>query len=213
MKVAYTVSSGPELIRNIKISLASIEKFFEPKDIIIFYTPPRTLEDEVFLSKYDLRERPKMELGGTYDPQMTRSYFEEIEDDILFFLDTDTEMFRDPRDLLEGDFDMRCEARTDVEGYEAHVGTQFFIFKNGTHRKIAKLWRDKYLEVEKVVKTLLAGPTDEVALYWAVIESKIKVMPLPPGALAGDQIPKHPELIPTEGTYVIHYGLRGKKCS
>jgi hypothetical protein len=211
MKIAYTVSSGELLIRNIKISLASVEKFFQPKEIIIFYTPPYKPEDKVFLSKYELRERPKMELGGGYDPQMTRSYFEEIEDDILFFLDTDTEMFRDPRDLLEGDWDIRCEARTDVEGYEAHIGTQFFIFKNGTHRKIAKLWRQKYLEAESKLSTLLAGPTDEVSLYWAVIESKIKVMSLPSGSLTGDQIPKHPELLPSKDTYVIHYGLSGKK--
>ncbi len=206
MKIGYAFSSGEQLSRNIRISLLSVKRFFNPKDIVIFYTPPYTKEDEQELSEYDLRKKPNLSLGGDYQVYMNRSYFDEVKSPVLFFLDTDTELVKDPRELLAGDFDIKCDARR-VPGYEIHIGAQFFIMKNSCHKELGGAWRQEYLRI----KDENIPCKDETSLYLAVRRLGLKIEGLPPAAIIGDQIPEHNDLEPKENTYIIHYGSSGKK--
>lgn len=165
MKVAYTVSDIWKIVDQTVLSIKSVRKFFQRGEVVVFYTPPRSKKNQERLSA--LAEVREVEnLTDPFDPwrkgRMSR-YGEKVhlcslDDEVVFFLDADTRVKGDLRDLLEGDFDVALR-RDDWVNDRAlnwdkwramfkRAGKEpidvpnagFMVFKNGTHRDIGDEW-------------------------------------------------------------------------
>jgi len=175
-KVVYTVSDVGDLIPCVLRSIESLEKFVSKKNIIVFYTPPRSRENYLKLSNvavvkevdnitkpFDVLAAQKKAKGLPLSP---RHYGEkvhlcEVECENVLFLDADTVVRKDITELLAGNYDFSAlppayemdEAL--VAKAFASIGKDplpqfncgFLIFKNSLHVRIKDLWL-KYINDE-----------------------------------------------------------------
>lgn len=162
VKVVYSVSNKSHLIEETLKSIETLSRFVDEKDIIVFYTPPRSEETikklldvaEVMLVKniskpYAIKKNPvrcgeKCHIGDL-------PYREVI------FLDSDTTVNRNILELVDkGDYDFSARIcwgyhLIDTKIWESMfikrgknpipmVQGGFLIFKNFCHRDIASEW-------------------------------------------------------------------------
>jgi hypothetical protein len=165
MKIAYTFSSVKNMPKDLLKSVETMNCFVGPEDIIVFYTPPRESEHIEMLENLgvDLRlkeHRSRAFSMGRKDPE---SYYTDktwlctVEDDEVIFLDCDTVVLDDPREILKGEFEFKARPgsfsseksdkkwRREFEKRDLPVmdwmpNAGVLAFKNGSHREIEDDW-------------------------------------------------------------------------
>lgn len=167
VKFVYTLSDERDLVSLTIKSIKSLLRFTNKENIIVFYTPPRSSQNLVKLSRLAVVKQV---------PSLTKSFFVkqhnstgrygekihlcDVDCPNVVFLDCDTIVKKNLLPLLEGDFDFA--ARCDIDGktgqivWESEVwksmfkkvgrkpipmpNSGFMIFKNYCHRKIREEW-------------------------------------------------------------------------
>lgn len=165
MKFFYTVSSVQLQYPRAKKPMASqIDYFFhsveslrevmgtEP-EIVLYYTPPHTDEDMDRLKAFSpvVREsRIPYPPGGSHrrrftpynllnDRIMNRAYISEIDDTIVFSPDTDIKYKKDPRGLLDENYDVIAYIGR-YDDAPPFISLRFLIFQNSSHKGIGDKW-------------------------------------------------------------------------
>ena len=141
-------------------SLKSIRRFIDRKNIVVFYTPPRSQKNYNIFNKYAIvkevdDETPpfkylKRSPASRYGEVI--GHFEKVSSPNLFIFDCDTIIKKDIKELLDGDFDVAYRPATmykyvDKAKWEKLCSEYnkkpipipnkgFMIFKNNTHKKI-----------------------------------------------------------------------------
>lgn len=118
MKIAYTFSSVKNMPKDLLKSIKTTRSFVEADDIIVFYTPPREPEHIDMLENLgvDLRLREHRSRAFSMGKEDVKSYYTDktwlctVGDDQVIFLDCDTVVLEDPREILEGDFEFNARA-------------------------------------------------------------------------------------------------------
>jgi hypothetical protein len=158
--VAYCVCDKGKMVEELITSLKSIEQFIDRKNLVIFYTPPRSKKNIDIFSKYAivkevenitppfkyLKNRPPSRFGEII------GHFEKVLSPNLFILDCDTIIKKDITELLVGDYDVAFRPDTmweyvDKKKWEKIFNKYekksipipnkgFMIFKNNIHKKI-----------------------------------------------------------------------------
>jgi len=158
--VAYCVCDKGDMFEELVTSLKSIEQFIDRKNIVVFYTPPRSKNNHNIFNKYAivkevdnithpfkyLKKRPPSRFGEII------GHFEKVSSPNLFILDCDTIIKKDITKLLDGDFDVAFRPDTmwkyvDKQKWENLFfehnkksipipNKGFMVFKNNTHKKI-----------------------------------------------------------------------------
>lgn len=159
--VFYTLSDIRRYPRFIDKSLESIEKFVEPKNIIIVYTPPLNTEhiEKLKSRGYQVHIKPKPEVDWRF---AAKNYLCDVETENLFFIDCDTIIYKDIIQLLsENNYLFAARVgRTSSVGNEVWENTfekfnlkplpmfnsGFMIFRKNLHNQIKKDWM-KYLKM------------------------------------------------------------------
>jgi len=160
--VAYTLSDKGNMVNDILVSLKSLSRFVDRRNIVVFYTPPMTRDTMGQLFEYakvitcDNISKPFVfqERRGPsgYGEKL---HICDLESENVFFLDCDTVIKKDLGKLLEGDYDFAARAVSMLDfnlktwyylfqKYEkdpvSMYNTGFLIFKNWTHNKIKEDW-------------------------------------------------------------------------
>ncbi len=165
VKFVYTVSDRGDMIRDVLRSIKSLRRFADREEIVVFYTPPRSQSSLEELSKLaEVKLVPNVtepfvfrkERGpGRYGEKV---HLCDVDCENVVFLDADTVVRKDIRELLQGDYDF--SSRIGEAYYEkdfdmkiwremfARYGAEpipmpnagFMIFKNWCHRDIKDLW-------------------------------------------------------------------------
>ena len=199
MKVVYTVSDKGSMIEDVLKSLSTIRRFIDKNDIIIYYTPPRSEENFDKLSslavvlKAENITKPFLFQKNRFGRYGEKIHLCDVNDPTVMFLDADTLIKKDIRELIKGDYDF--SARVGISGYKDFnqyiwsemfrridkkpiylPNTGFMIFKNYTHREIKEEWlkytNDPYLPNPHPS----SNAKEEYALALAVSGKKIKWM-------------------------------------
>lgn len=163
-KFTYTLSSQGDLVGGVMQSIKSLLNWVDPRDIIVFYTPPRHHADQDALTELgvDLRETDNQTLAFSIRSGFDASHYGEkvqigeIDADTVVFLDCDTVILDDPEVVIAGDFDFKArpgsydvseeEWRSMFQAYgEEYLSWMpnagFMVFKNRTHQKVQSDWR------------------------------------------------------------------------
>jgi len=195
--IVYTLSDKGNMVKDILSSLKTASKYEEKEDIIVFHTPPIKQETVRKLSRYatviqtsNVTE-PFTFVGhrgpGQYGEKVQLCY---VDRENVLFLDCDTEIRKDPIELLEGDFDFA--GRVSPMGYfdirnwcklfrdygREPIGmfnTGFIIFKNYAHHKIGDKWMF-YLNEDLPQLHPYSYHKDQYALSLAVSDLKIRYL-------------------------------------
>ncbi len=56
--------------------------------------------------------------NSCYDKYMNRLHIKDIDEDEIIMLDVDTEMIKDPHDLFNDNFEIKCDFRVNLKGYK-----------------------------------------------------------------------------------------------
>lgn len=169
VKIVYTTSDVRDLVPLTLKSLKSLSKFTDKKNIIVFYTPPRSNRNLVKLQQLAVVKQASniIKPFRVHQHQIGR-YGEKIhicDVDCLnvIFLDCDTVIKKDLTPLLDGEFDFAARSeifdfatRSKLQEYQSSWETMFkqfnkkpipmpnsgfMIFKNYCHKKIGEEWR------------------------------------------------------------------------
>lgn len=169
-KVVYSVSDNSDLIPRALDSIRSLRKFIGRDNVIVFYTPPASIENYQALSK--LANVIKTE--NITKPFDTRGYDEkgapkgvhrygekihlcDVDFPNVVFLDADTIVKKDISPLLDGDFDFFARPPKQINNtfnpkvwkmmFESinkkpvpMFNAGFLIFKNYLHVRIRDIW-------------------------------------------------------------------------
>lgn len=161
-KYVYTCSSRSNMVELLEKSICSLKKYVDSQDVVVYFTPPINRKDIETLENLgvDVRERSHFDesrqitgfdLPGHYSD---KAYLTEIQSENIVFLDCDTLVIQDIREVVKGDFKFRArtvgnispawgkflhEYNTEYVFPEVNAG--FLIFKKGFHRKIAEDYR------------------------------------------------------------------------
>lgn len=192
--LVYTLSDKGNMVKDILSSLKTASKFFDKKDIIIFHTPPRKEETTRKLSHYaTVVLTENITAPFTFRRHIGAGQYGEkiqlcnVDRENIIFLDCDTKIMKDPRKLLDGDYDFagRVAPMGDFDigkwcnlfkmfGKEAigMFNAGFIILKNNTHKKIRKDWLF-YLNEDLPKLHPNAYHKDQYSLSLAVSDLKI----------------------------------------
>lgn len=146
------LASYPELLDN---SLESLLRFADPGDVAVHYTPPL---DYSHVSRLTDRGLTVILHQDTYvdSGQAMKLYMADVDCERLVFLDADTVVYRDPRPLFDGSWDVAARPPPandsldwdlywelcDEHGVEPipYLSTGFVMFDGGIHRRIRSDW-------------------------------------------------------------------------
>jgi len=162
MKVVYSVSDvaphGKPLVEDAVRSLQGVRKFIPKEDVIVFYTPPVSQKGYERLLKLAevkvatninapaFRTSPQAQEGKFLD----KLWLTAVDDDTVIFLDCDTIITKDPRQLI-GDYDFaaRKEQLYGTRNWDMRLWTELcggnnipcpntgvMVFRNGLHKKL-----------------------------------------------------------------------------
>jgi hypothetical protein len=158
-KFVYTLSDVGDLVRLTVKSIKTLHKFVDKSNVIVFCTPPMRDRSISRLSNLAMVEQvhnltaPFLVADhkvGRYGEKLRVC---DVDCHIVFFLDCDTLIKKNPLKLLEGDFDFSVRGRS--TRYAKEVEEMFkkynrepislpnsgvMIFKNSLHRKIRDEW-------------------------------------------------------------------------
>lgn len=195
VKYVYTLSSVGAMFERAFFSIKSLSQFIDPKNIVVFFTPPRDNTETEYLKQLgvDLRlVENTTDAFAAFDTEQhygEKTWLTTIEDDTVVFLDCDTLIFGDIRDVIEGEFDFKARPGTsevlqpgwrklfdrfNEEYLEWMPNAGFLIFKNGIHREIGDKWR-KYIQTDLNYRHR-ANHKEQYALALCVGNSKTEEM-------------------------------------
>ena len=144
------------------LSIKTLSRYVSTTDIIVFFTPPR---DKLHIEKLealgvDVRKKQNRteEFVAFDNPQNygEKTWISTVEDSEVVFLDCDTFVLGDIKQVLEGDFEFK--AREDEKVHqpewtemfnrfdEAYMdwmpNAGFIVFKNNLHQRIGDKWTE-----------------------------------------------------------------------
>lgn len=195
-KWCYSVSDVRDLVNETIISARSLLKFVDNENIIIFYTPPRTLKNfkrlnkvGKVISKKNITEMIKVQKGlGRYGEKFHALFYP---CEKMIFIDSDTLITREFEKTLQGDFEFsgriapnffNLNQQTWAEMFKRRekpiipmINTGYMIFKKHLHNRIADEVL-KYMNGPMLKPDLASNQKDQYALTLAVADKKIKWM-------------------------------------
>lgn len=162
-RFVYSLSNKNKLIKNFMKSVKSLNKYVHRNKIFVYYTPPLDYDNLSKLSKYAEIKITK----NITKPFIFRSnrglgrYGEKVhlcetKSDVVFFLDCDTIIKKNPLELIKGDYDFSARIGSGYYDFDMTLwgnmfrkrgrlpipmpNTGFMIFKNSIHRNLFSLW-------------------------------------------------------------------------
>ena len=226
-KFVYTLSDPQvQLALN---SIKSLRRFVNRDDIVVFCTPPireknihALSRNAVVVESENLTEPFFMAKGkcGRYGEKI---HLCDVDSSRVVFLDCDTVVKKDPRELLDGDFDFSARIGSGYYEFNQYVwmkmfekigkdpipmpNTGFMIFKNNVHKEIRDEWL-KYINSPFLPNPHPSGfPKEQYALALAISGKRIRWMSKKEHAFGW----KKEEL--NIDTYVLHLGTGRAKRS
>lgn len=166
----YTLSSRKRMVQHAIRSIRTLRRWVNAEQITVFYTPPRNDDDRSSLQDLGvcLKEEPNETEAFSMSGNSPSHYGEKIklcriDAGSVIFLDCDTIIAGDIREVIEGNFDFK--ARPGSVGVNSKTWPELFdeferpllrwmpnagfiIFKNRTHKKILQDW--KYFLQEEI---------------------------------------------------------------
>ena len=164
IKYVYTLSSRGHLVLRALHSIRTLSRFVDPADIVVFYTPPRTEADRTVLAGLgvDLREEPAETESFSAFGDEPAHYGEKlklcsVDAETVVFLDCDTLVLGDIREVLDGTFDFKARPGTESprepdwrEMFQRFnrpylrwmPNAGFMIFRNWIHQDIRDSWQE-----------------------------------------------------------------------
>jgi hypothetical protein len=169
-KVVYSVSDNANLIPEALNSIKSLRKFVAKDDVIVIYTPPRSIKNYQALSKiatvqetenitkpFDTKGYDEKGLAKGLHRYGEKAHLCDINFPNVVFLDADTIVKKDISPLLDGDFDFSarppkqinntfnpCVWKTMFDSINKQpvpmFNAGFLIFKNYLHFRIRDSW-------------------------------------------------------------------------
>ena len=197
--VAYCVCDKEKMPEELVSSLESIKRFIDRKNIVVFYTPPKSQKNYDIFNKYAvvkevdnvtppfkyLKKRPPSRFGEII------GHFDKISSPNLFILDCDTIIKKDITEMLEDDYDVAFRPDTMWEFVDKQKWENIFveynkkpipipnkgfmIFKNNTHKKIKNDCM-KYLNSDIPEIWQNSYQKDQYALALALSDYKVKLL-------------------------------------
>ena len=195
VKYVYTLSSVGVMFQRAFFSIKSLSKYVDPKNIVVFFTPPRDNSDTKRLEQLGVDLRLVENTTDAFTAFDTEQHYGEktwlttIEDDTVVFLDCDTVIFDDIQTVIKGDFDFKARPGTsevlqpnwrdlferfDEEYLDWMPNAGFLVFKNGLHREIGDKWR-KYIQTDLNYQHR-ANHKEQYALALSVGNSNVEKM-------------------------------------
>jgi len=161
VKFVYTLSSVSKLPEYAQLSVKSLLQYADAEDIVVFFTPPRNQEDINAFERLgvDLRlVEPRTEPFAAFSSKSyygAKTWLCTVDESSVVFLDCDTFVLDDLREICKGDFDVK--ARPGTTKVKQPEWRQMFnrfeqpyldwmpnagvlVFKNGAHQAIEKDW-------------------------------------------------------------------------
>lgn len=154
----YTCSSKFDMVEQLEESIQSLTKYVKSEQIVVFFTPPISQEDVQRIENLgvEVREKPhyipKSMQVGKYDSPSYYSdkfYFTQVNSENVVFLDCDTLIKGDIRQVLKGDFQFKARlvptdygekwksfAKNHVDNPVPEFNGGFLIFKDYLHKDI-----------------------------------------------------------------------------
>ena len=220
--VFYTLSDIRGYHKFLDNSLKSVERFVEPGNIIVVYTPPINEKhiESLRVRGYQIYVKPTPVGGWRF---AAKNYLCDVETENLIFIDCDTVVYKDIRELLTRDKDYSFAARigkTSSVGDKVWEGTfkkfglrqlpmfnsGFMIFRDGLHNCIKdewieylKMYLSNELELPHKDRTMINQHALTLAISRYVPESNIWYL--------GKEHHSYGE---TRDTYVFHTPGSGK---
>lgn len=220
--VFYTLSDIREYPKFLDNSLKSLERFVEPDNIIVVYTPPINEKhiEKLRLKGYRVHIKPKPEVDWRF---AAKNYLCDVETENLIFLDCDTSIHKNIKELLTKtnySFAARI-GKTHSFGNKIWIDTfekfglkqlpmfnsGFMIFRKNLHNQIKddwmkylKMYLSNELELPHKDRTMINQHALTLAVSQYVPESDIWYL---------DE--KHHSYRLNVETYVTHTPGRGKK--
>ena len=169
-KVIYSVSDNSDLIPRALDSIKSLRRFIARDNVIVFYTPPTSIENYQALSNlanviktenitkpFDTRGFDEKGTAKGFQRYGEKVHLCDVDFPNVVFLDADTVVKKDISPLLNDDFDFSGRAPKQVEyifnpqvwkmmfqNINKHpvpmFNTGFLIFKNYLHFRIRDIW-------------------------------------------------------------------------
>jgi hypothetical protein len=195
-KIIYSVSDVRDLIKDTICSIKTLNKYIDKEDIIIFYTPPRSMRGYDRLSKLgtvikedNLTDEISLRKGlGRYGDKFHALF---VDSPNVIFLDSDTIINGDISRHLEGDYEVSGRIAPNFNNLNMNVwnlmffelgktpipmiNTGYLIFQDHTHNKIAdKVVEYMYADLPRPDPN--SNQKDQYALSLAVSDKKIKWM-------------------------------------
>jgi hypothetical protein len=202
IRYVYTVSDMGAMIPDAIRSIRSLRKYVDKKDIVVFFTPPRSKLSYAILSRLavvkevDNLSKPFVFFGGHgLGRYGEKCHLCDVDSSTVVFLDADTIVKKDLFPLLEGDFDF--SARKHFPTKESATGwideniwveifrstgkepvpmpnAGFMIFKKFCHHRIKEEWL-KYINDDNLPNACLHhNPKEQTALALALSGKKIR---------------------------------------
>ena len=193
----YTLSSRNRMVIDLIKSIKTLVRYTQPKKIHVFYSPPFDEKDQkeienlgVNLHKVE-NTTSKFRMGKLSDERHFGEKINlcKIDAKNVVFLDCDTLILSDPWNSIRGNFEFK--ARPDsagiTKGWENLFRKEnknyvdwmpnagFMIFKNNSHKKISKEWKD-FLKKEYDYRCNGQYHKEQIALALAVSELKLEKM-------------------------------------
>lgn len=164
-KFVYTLSDVGDLVKSTIRSVNSLLNFVDKKDIVIFYTPPRSKKVFNKLSRMaEVRKVENITEPFKFQEKRFGRFGEKIQlcnvdDPNVIFLNSDTEIIKNPRDLLIYDYDVSGRIGMGYLDFDFDIwenmfegrkvipmlNAGFLIFKDFAHKKIRNKWLE-YIE-------------------------------------------------------------------
>jgi len=216
MKVVYSISNNPFQLILLNNSLKTIRRFVDKKDIVISLTPPFGRLERVYRRFTVMKHQNHLFPEYIYGDKI---YGCDVDDDIVIFMDNDTEIKKDITELIdfkEDIFIRRDDASDDYIGnhfrnIKKKLGidkdipmwnTGFIIFRNKTHQKIKSKWIEylsNYLSGIWKVDNKNSWIVEQLAFSLASHRYSFKEMS------AKEHLFKDTDLEKDIETYVVHY--------
>lgn len=149
-------------------SIQTLKNQINVEDIVVFFTPPRDDEHIKRLKSLGVDVRLVENSTDAFAAFDTKQHYGEktwlttIDDETVCFLDCDTLVFGDIKEVIRGDFQFKARPATsqvrqpewqelfqrfDESYIDWMPNAGFLIFKQGIHKDIGKKWRD-YIQTE-----------------------------------------------------------------
>ena len=161
-RVVYTVSDKGSMVKETLNSIRTVRRFVEKENVIVFYTPPRSevnlnkLSDLAVVVKKDNITKPFYFERNRFGRYGEKIHLCDVDCPTVIFLDGDTIVKKDIRELLRDEYDFSARVGTAYHDFNQYIwmnmfkrikkepipmpNTGFMIFKDYTHKEIRDEW-------------------------------------------------------------------------